>query len=357
MCRRHYSLLFNAKIQSKWRRKVLAVPDQSGTPIKKVGRVHRRDQHEFEKAASIGVERFVMDDGWFGQRMNDRAGLGDWYVNKEKFPHGLKPLIDKAHSLGMEFGLWVEPEMVNADSDLYRNHPDWILNFPGRPHTEGRNQMVLNLARPDVRAYVMSFLNKLLAENEIDFLKWDYNRNWSEPGWSDVPLEDQKDVYYDFTKNFYSILEELRSKHPKLEIESCSGGGSRVDLGVMRYTDQDWPSDNTNPVDRLVIQNGFTYPYSPGLMVAWVTDSSNLPNRLALPLEFRFLSSMQGALGVGANLNKYTPEDFAVAKRLIAQYKTLRETIQRGLLYRLIPPEDGSERSATEYVSRDGKQG
>ncbi|HZL52808.1 MAG TPA: alpha-galactosidase [Terracidiphilus sp.] len=309
-----------------------------------------------EKAASIGVERFVMDDGWFGQRMNDRAGLGDWYVNKEKFPHGLKPLIDKVHSLGMEFGLWVEPEMVNADSDLYRNHPDWILNFPGRPHTEGRNQMVLNLARPDVRAYVMSFLNKLLAENEIDFLKWDYNRNWSEPGWSDVPLEDQKDVYYDFTKNFYSILEELRSKHPKLEIESCSGGGSRVDLGVMRYTDQDWPSDNTNPVDRLVIQNGFTYPYSPGLMVAWVTDSSNLPNRSALPLEFRFLSSMQGALGVGANLNKYTPEDFAVAKRLIAQYKTLRETIQRGLLYRLIPPEDGSDRSATEYVSRNGKQ-
>jgi alpha-galactosidase len=309
-----------------------------------------------EKAASIGVERFVMDDGWFGQRKNDHAGLGDWYVNQQKFPHGLKPLIDKVHSLGMEFGLWVEPEMVNPDSDLYRNHPDWVLNFPGRPRTEGRNQLVLNLARPDVRAYVLGSLEKLLTENQIDFLKWDYNRNWSEPGWPAVPLEDQKNVYYDYTRNYYGILAELRAKYPKLEIESCSGGGSRVDLGVMRYTDQDWPSDNTNPADRLLIQNGFTYAYSPGLMVAWVTDSGNSPDRPAFSLSFRFLSSMQGALGVGANLNKYTPDDLAVAKRLIAEYKTIRETVQRGSLYRILPPESGSEQSATEYVSRDGKQ-
>ena len=137
-----------------------------------------------EKAASIGVERFVMDDGWFGQRKTDHAGLGDWYVNTQKFPHGLKPLIDKVHSLSMDFGLWVEPEMLNPDSDLYRKHPDWVLNFPDRPHTEARNQLVLNLARPDVRAYVFAFLDKLLTENDISFLKWDYNRNWSEPGWS-----------------------------------------------------------------------------------------------------------------------------------------------------------------------------
>ena len=309
-----------------------------------------------EKAASIGVERFVMDDGWFGQRKNDHAGLGDWYVNPQKFPHGLKPLIDKVHSLGMEFGLWVEPEMVNPDSDLYRSHPDWVLNFPGRPRTEGRNQLVLNLARPDVRAYVLGSLEKLLAENQIDFLKWDYNRNWSEPGWPDVPREDEKNVYYDYIRNFYGILAELHATHPRLEIESCSGGGSRVDLGVMRYTDQDWPSDNTNPADRLLIQNGFTYAYSPGLMVAWVTDSGNSPGWPAFTLSFRFLSSMQGALGVGANLNKYTPDDFAEAKRFIAEYKTIRETVQRGSLYRILPPEGGSEQSATEYVSRDGKQ-
>ncbi len=309
-----------------------------------------------EKAASIGVERFVMDDGWFGQRKNDRAGLGDWYVNPQKFPHGLKPLIDKVHGLGMQFGLWVEPEMVNPDSDLYRAHPDWVLNFPGRPRTEGRNQLVLNLARPEVRAYVAGFLEKLLDENKIDFLKWDYNRNWSEPGWPAVAPEDEKNVYYDFIHNFYGILAELRAKHPNLEIESCSGGGSRVDLGVIHYTDEVWPSDNTNPADRLVIQNGFTYAYSPGLMMAWVTDSANQGGRQGFSLPFRFLSSMQGALAVGANLNKYSDEDLATARRFIVQYKAIRETVQRGALYRLIPPEDGWQQSATEYVSRDGKQ-
>jgi alpha-galactosidase len=303
-----------------------------------------------EKAASIGVERFVMDDGWFGQRNNDRAGLGDWYVNRQKFPHGLKPLIDKVHSLGMEFGLWVEPEMVNPDSDLYRAHPDWVLNFPGRPRSEGRNQLVLNLARPDVRAYVLGALEKLLDENQIDFLKWDYNRNWSEPGWPAVPPEEEKNVYSDYTRNFYGILAELRAKHPKLEIESCSGGGARVDLGVMPYVDQFWASDNTNPADRLLIQNGFTYAYSPGLMMAWVTDSGTYT------LPFRFLSSMQGGLGVGANLNHWAAEDFATATRLIAAYKSMRETVQRGALYRLITPESNSHQSATEYVARDGRQ-
>ena len=146
-----------------------------------------------EKAATIGVERFVMDDGWFGQRKDDHAGLGDWYVNPQKFPNGLKPLIDKVHALGMDFGLWVEPEMVNPDSDLYRKHPDWVINFPGRPRTEGRNQLLLNLARPDVREYVFNFLDKLLTDNDIAFLKWDYNRNWSEPGWPAVAPEDQQE--------------------------------------------------------------------------------------------------------------------------------------------------------------------
>ena len=306
-----------------------------------------------EKAASIGVERFVMDDGWFGQRKDDHAGLGDWYVNPQKFPHGLKPLIDKVHSLKMDFGLWVEPEMVNPDSDLYRKHPDWVLNFTGRPRTEGRNQLVLNLARPDVRAYVFGFLDKLLSENEIAFLKWDYNRNWSEPGWPAVGPEDQKKVYVDFTRNLYSILAELRLKHPKVEIESCSGGGSRVDLGIMPYIDEYWTSDNTDAYDRLLIQNGFTYAYSPGTMMAWVTDSPTWVNHRTLSLEYRFLSSMQGSLGIGANLNKWGPEDFATATRMVAEYKTIRAIVQRGSLYRLVTPEHNSEQSVTESVSRD----
>jgi alpha-galactosidase len=309
-----------------------------------------------EKAASIGVERFVMDDGWFGQRNNDHAGLGDWYVNPKKFPHGFKPLIDKVHSLGMDFGLWVEPEMVNPDSDLYRKHPDWVLNFPGRPRTEARNQLVLNLARQDVRDYVAGFLDKLLRENDIAFLKWDYNRNWSEPGWPAAAKGAEKNVYVDFIRNFYSILAEVRAKHPNVEIESCSGGGSRVDLGVMQFTDEVWPSDNTDASDRLLIQDGFTYAYAPGVMMAWVTDSPTWVNQRSLTLEYRFLSSMQGSLGIGANLNKWAPEDFSKAKALIAEYKNIRETIQRGNLYRLMTPENNSPYSVTETVARNGQQ-
>jgi len=309
-----------------------------------------------EKAAALGIDRFVMDDGWFGQRKTDHAGLGDWYVNQEKFPHGLKPLIDKVHTLGMDFGLWVEPEMVNTDSDLYRKHPEWVLNFPGRPRSEARNQMVLNLARPDVRAYVLGFLDKLLNENDIAFLKWDYNRNWSEPGWDQLPAAEQKRVYVEFTRNLYAILAELRHRHPKVEIESCSGGGGRVDLGILRYTDEVWPSDNTDPFDRLTIQDGFSYAYTPQIMMAWVTDSPHWLNRRTTSLEYRMLSSMQGSLGIGANIANWTPEEAATAKRLIAAYHQVQPTIVQGDLYRLISPRDGGEFSATQTVRQDKSQ-
>ena len=309
-----------------------------------------------EKAASIGVERFVIDDGWFGQRKTDHAGLGDWYVNPEKFPNGLKPLIDKVRGLGMDFGLWVEPEMVNPDSDLYRKHPDWVLNFPGRPRSEQRNQLVLNLARSDVRDYVEGFLDKLLSENDIAFLKWDYNRNWSEPGWDQVPVDQQQRVYIEYIRNLYAILSDLRKKHPNVDIESCSGGGGRVDLGILHYTDEVWPSDNTDPFDRLSMQDGFSYAYPPQIMMAWVTDSPHWLNGRSTSLTYRMLSSMQGSLGIGANLNHWTTEDFATAKRLIAAYHSVQPTIVRGDLYRLISPRDGSEMSATESVARDKNQ-
>lgn len=306
-----------------------------------------------EKAASIGVERFVMDDGWFGARNSDKAGLGDWVVNTQKFPHGLKPLIERVHALGMDFGLWVEPEMVNPDSDLYRAHPDWVLHMNGRPRTEGRNQLVLNLARADVRAYVYNALDKLLSENDIAFFKWDYNRSWSEPGWPEVAPDEQKNVYVDFIRNYYGILEELRKKHPKVEIESCSSGGGRIDLGVMHLTDEVWTSDNTDAFDRLRIQDGFTQAWTPAVMMAWVTDSPNWVNSRTLSLEYRFLSSMQGSLGIGADLSKWQPQDFDTARRLIAEYKAIRKTVQQGHLYRLVSPQNGSEQSATESVSPD----
>ena len=309
-----------------------------------------------EMAARIGVERFVMDDGWFGARDNDHAGLGDWVVNPRKFPHGLQPLIERVHALGMDFGLWVEPEMVNPDSDLYRQHPDWVLNFPGRPRTEGRNQLVLNLARQDVRDHLFHVLDELLTQNDIAFLKWDYNRNWSEPGWPQQKPEDEQKVYVAYVQNLYWILQHLRERHPKLEIESCSGGGGRVDLGIMRLTDEVWTSDNTDPFDRLSIQDGFTYAHTPGVMMAWVTDSPNWVNQRSTSLEYRFLSSMQGSLGVGADLTRWNEQDFETAKRLIAEYKSIRMTVQQGSLYRLISPRDDREYSATESVSEERRQ-
>jgi alpha-galactosidase len=308
-----------------------------------------------EKAARLGVERFVVDDGWFGQRNSDHAGLGDWYVNPQKFPHGLKPLIDRVHSLGMDFGLWVEPEMVNPDSDLYRKHPDWAMNFPGRPRTEGRNQLVLNLARDDVKEYVLSSLDRLVTENDIALLKWDYNRNWSEPGWPEAPLADQKKIWVRYVQNLYDILDRLRSKHPRLEIEGCSGGGARVDLGMLRRVDQFWPSDNTDALDRLTIQYGFTEAYTPHVMVAWVTDVPNGIDGRATPLPFRFLVAMTGSLGIGGNLNKWTDDEIAVAAKMIAFYKQIRATVQDGSLYRLSSPME-SDFSAIQYISKDNQQ-
>ena len=308
-----------------------------------------------EKAARLGVERFVVDDGWFGQRNNDRAGLGDWYVNRQKFPHGLKPLIDRVHQLGMDFGLWVEPEMVNPDSDLYRRHPNWAMHFPDRPRTEGRNQLVLNLARDDVKEYVFEWLDRLVSENDIALLKWDYNRNWSEPGWPEAALADQKKIWVRYVQNLYDIIDRLRTRHPKLEIESCSGGGGRVDLGILSRTDQVWTSDNTDALDRLTIQYGFTQAYTPHVMMAWVTDVPNWLNHRVTPLRFRFHVAMTGALGIGGNLNKWTEQDNALATEMIALYKRIRTTVQNGTLYRLRSPVQ-SGYSASEYVSQDGRQ-
>jgi alpha-galactosidase len=307
-----------------------------------------------DTAAKLGVELFVMDDGWFGKRNNDRAGLGDWTVNPQKFPQGLKGLIDHVNSLGMDFGLWVEPEMVNPDSDLYRAHPDWVIHFPDRPRSELRNQMVLNLARPDVKEYIFTFLDKLATENNVKYFKWDMNRPLSEPGWEDQPVADQRKLWIDYVRNLYDILDRLRAKHPKLEIESCSGGGGRIDLGILRRVEEVWASDNTEAFDRLRIQEGFTQAYAPKFMSAWVTDVPNM-NRRSTPLQYRFLVAMQGALGIGSNLNKFSTEDTATATKLIAAYKRIRNTVQLGDLYRLLSPRT-NDVTANQYVAADGRQ-
>ena len=304
------------------------------------------------KAAALGVELFVIDDGWFGGRNNDHAGLGDWVVNKKKFPNDLQPLIAEVNRLGMDFGLWVEPEMVNRDSDLYRAHPDWVINFPDRPRSELRNQLVLNLARPEVKAYVLEVLDRLASTYKIRYFKWDMNRALSEPGWTGVT--NQKSLWTEYVNAYYDILDRLHAKHPALEIEGCSGGGGRIDLGVLKRVNEVWPSDNTEAFDRLKIQEGFTYAYAPQVMSAWVTDVPNMNGR-SVPLQFRFLVAMQGLLGIGANLNKWSDSDLAFAKKMIELDKQIRPVVQTGLLYRLMSPRSG-DLTASEYVAEDGSQ-
>ncbi|MFI1761106.1 alpha-galactosidase [Streptomyces sp. NPDC020800] len=301
-------------------------------------------------AAGIGVELFVVDDGWFGARTSDRAGLGDWTPNPDRFPHGLKPLADQVHGLGMQFGIWVEPEMVNPDSDLYRAHPDWVQYQAGRNRTELRNQLVLNLAREDVQEYLWEQLDALLSGAPIDYVKWDFNRCFTDAGWPGEPYPQR--LWVDHVRALYALLDRLRAAHPHVAFESCSGGGGRIDLGVLSRTDQVWTSDNTDPLDRLAIQHGFSQIHPARVMAAWVTDSPNAQlNGRVSSLRFRFVSAMAGVLGVGGDLTEWTAEELAEAGEWVSLYKEIRPVVQRGDLYRLRPPAGGL--SAVQYVLGD----
>jgi alpha-galactosidase len=306
-----------------------------------------------ELAARLGVECFVVDDGWFTGRDHDRAGLGDWTVDRSKFPRGLGPLIDRVNGLGMRFGLWVEPEMVNPDSDLYRVHPDWVYHFANRARSEHRNQLVLNLARPDVAEWVLGTLDRLLGDNHIQFVKWDMNRPFSEPGWPAEAGHNPERIWVEHVRNLYAILDALRIAHPGVDFESCCGGGGRVDLGILRRVDQVWTSDNTDAWDRVRIQEGFTQAYAPQVMMAWVTDSPNFLTGRQLPLSLRFHVAMAGALGIGGNLLRWSEADLAEAAELVAAYKDIRPVVQRGRLYR-IASVLSQPLAASQYVAPDG---
>jgi len=300
-----------------------------------------------ERAAAMGVELFVVDDAWFGQRVSDRAGLGDWTPNPQRFPDGLGPLARHVHGLGMRFGIWVEPEMVNPDSDLYRAHPDWVQHFPGRARTEFRNQLVLNLARPDVRAYLWESLDALLSGTPIDYVKWDFNRCFSDAGWpgADYPQR----LWTEHVDALYALIDRLRAAHPGVAFESCSGGGGRIDLGILSRTDQVWTSDNTDPLDRLAIQDGFGQLHPARVMAAWVTDSPNVQlNGRRSSLRFRFVSAMAGVLGIGGDLTGWSDAELDEARGWVELYKEIRPVVQLGDLYRLRAPGHGL--SAVQYV-------
>lgn len=308
------------------------------------------------QAAALGIELFVVDDGWFHGRNGDNAGLGDWWADAQKFPNGLTPLVEHVNQLGMAFGLWVEPEMVNPNSELYRTHPDWVIHFPTRPRTELRNQLILNLARPEVQEYLIEKLDALLTNHNITFIKWDMNRNISEPGWPTAGRE-PRELWVRYVQGLYHVWGTLRRKHPQVLWQTCSGGGGRVDLAMLTLADQAWVSDNSDPLARLGIQEGYAHFFPANTMESWVTKGEWMgDNHAKLSLTFHFHVSMCGSLGVGANLNFLSAGEKEEAKQCIATYKEIRHIVQQGQQYRLHSAQENAF-SAVQYMSDDQQEG
>ena len=308
--------------------------------------VNCRDQIKLaQKASELGAELFVLDDGWFGERHSIQNGLGDWYVNEGKFPNGLEELIDAVKGQGMKFGLWVEPEMVNPKAKLYQEHPDWIYHYDTRVADTSRVQYVLNVTKPEVQEFIYNMLDNLLTRYDIDYIKWDANRPISQTG-------PQRDIWYNHIQFIYHVVTELKKKHPYVLFEACASGGGRIDYGILGIFDDFWTSDNTDAYDRLYIQNSYSRIYPIKAMRAWVTDCPNFLSGRVIPLTFRFHSAMMGSLGIGCNILKFTPEEVALAQKMIAQYKEIRPIIQEGAFYRLDNP-SADQYFLYEYLKGD----
>jgi alpha-galactosidase len=284
-----------------------------------------------ELAAKVGAERFVLDDGWFRGRGNERAALGDWEVDKTKYPDGLQPLIDRVETAGMEFGIWVEPEMVNEDSDLYRSHPDWILHVPPYHQPVGRFQYVLNLARREVSEYLFGALSQLLTQYPgIKYLKWDMNRDLTLPGGQ----EGNPSIHAQ-TAALYDLLRQVRERHPLVEIESCASGGARVDFGILERTCRVWASDTNDAHERVRIQRGLSYFFPPIIVGSHVGPSTCHQTHRKLSLPFRCAVAFTGHMGMEIDLRELSPEELGTMQSWIARYKRYRNLLHRGAVRRL----------------------
>ena len=300
-----------------------------------------------EAAAQVGAERFVLDDGWFGGRRHDKAGLGDWWVSKDVYPDGLGPLIRHVGSLGMEFGIWVEPEMVNPDSDLYRAHPDWVLGVDAVTQVPFRGQYVLDLTRSEVVDYLFAALDGLLGAHDISYLKWDMNRDVHHPASGGRAVMSRQ------ISALYRLLERLRAAHPKLEIETCASGGGRADYGILSYADRIWVSDSNDAVDRQRIQCGASHFFPLEVTGSHVGPKTCHSTGRKLSMEMRVASAMFGHMGMELNLLQETKADLEVLKAGIVLYKAHRELLHTGLFWRLDTPD---HINAMGVVSLDRKQ-
>ena len=303
------------------------------------------------QAAALGIELFVLDDGWFRGRRDDTAALGDWEEDREKLPEGLEKLIADIRKTGMLFGLWVEPEMVSENSDLYRLHPDWALTVPGRKPMLGRHQLVLDLSREDVQDYIIRFVSGLLEEYDISYIKWDFNRSVSDIYSRQLPAERQGEVQHRFVLGLYRVLETLTARFPEVLFEGCSGGGGRFDAGMMYYTPQIWCSDNTDPIERLSIQKGSGYAYPLSTMGAHVSVAPNHQTGRTAPLRTRGAVAATGAFGYELDLTKLSAAEQDEISRQVQEYREDEDLIREGLYYRLDEFTEGQDASAWLLVS------
>lgn len=302
-------------------------------------------------AASVGVEMVVMDDGWFGTRRNDRGGLGDWYVNEEKLGMSLKTLIDRVNAQGVKFGIWIEPEGVSEDSDLYRAHPDWAFVIPGRKPERSRSQLLLDFSRKEVVDAVFGMICKVLDQGNIEYVKWDCNRSIG--NMYSHTAGDQGKVLYDYMLGVYDFMDRLGKRYPNMLIETCSGGGGRFDAGMLYYGPQIWCSDNTDAVDRLLIQYGTSFGYPVSAMGSHVSAVPNHQTGRITSIHTRGVVAMSGTFGYELNLGRLSHEEKAQITSQIRQYRTYARLIQTGRYYRLTNPHE-DVLAAWAFVSEDG---
>lgn len=304
-----------------------------------------------------GIELFVMDDGWFLGRNDDTSSLGDWEPDPKKLPGGIASLSKKIKELGMDFGIWVEPEMISENSNLYKEHPDWAMKIPGHPHSEGRNQCILDLCNPEVRKYVIEEMTRVFSSGDIRYAKWDMNRIFSDIYAPSLPAERQGETAHRYVLGLYQIMEELTTRFPKILFEGCSAGGNRFDLGILCYFPQIWASDNTDALCRTEIQNNYSYGYPLSVFTAHVSSCPNHQTLRITPLETRFQVASFGILGYECNLKDLSGSDLNAIREQIALYKKWRDVFQFGTFYRGTENEDSdSETLSWTCVSPDGRR-
>ena len=299
--------------------------------------------HIARTAADVGVEIFVLDDGWFGHRDDDHTSLGDWYVDTRKLPNGLRHLTDQVHAMGLKFGLWFEPEMVSPKSDLYAAHPDWAIHIPGREPVQQRQQLTLDLSREDVQEYVYNAVAAHLRQDGIDYVKWDMNRHFSNIGSALLPADQQKELPHRYMLGLYRVLEKLTTEFPDVLFESCSSGGGRFDMGMLHYMPQTWTSDNTDALCRCRIQYATSLVFPPFAMGSHVSAVPNHQSGRITPIETRGNVAMSGCFGYELDLNTLSAEDLEKVRAQIARVKELRQTLLYGDFHRLLSPYEGND--------------